>query len=270
MSKFFRKQSPFNKNGSDSFDKIQDSVRWNCTPSLVLICSLLSAVVKAQNPLESQKWKSYFDNRVYEKHADKLGKGNFWDFDNKHTYYTGYSLLIIYPDGSSELIQWQYDGLDNLLRKKHTLLDENFDRIEKGNIAYMVFDNILLKNTILGNAIEGDFNVIYTKGPLSILKEFHVPENNKEDLQTFWTVYLFGKEIDNLYLGRFTKKFAKIVNDCPNLSKKIKNRILGYANIDDLPNIAKEYNEWVKQNYPYRYADHSAMFWQTPAYLTQD
>ncbi|MDE0470474.1 MAG: hypothetical protein OXH57_00910 [Ekhidna sp.] len=161
MSKFFKKQSPFNKNGPDSLDKIQDIVSWNCPLFFVLISSLLSYFeAGAQNPLESQKWKSYFDNRIYEKHADNLGKGNFWDFDRNYTYYTSYSLLIIYSDGSSELIQCQYDGLNNLLRKKHTLPDENFDRIENGNIAYMVFDNMLLKNTILANAVEGDFNVI--------------------------------------------------------------------------------------------------------------
>jgi len=239
--------------------------------SLVVMTLLLPAsALRAQSLLESQEWKSYFDNRVYEKHADKLGKENFWDFDSNYTYYIGYPLFIVYLDGSSELIQWQYDGLDKLFRKKYTLLNDNLDRIEKSSIAYMVFDDMLLKNTMPENIINGGFNIMHTKGPLSVLKEFYVPENSREDLQTFWAVYLFDEKIDNLYLGSFTKKISKIVRDCPDLSGKIKDRMPGYTNMDDLPNIAKEYNKWVKQNYPYRYADHTAMFWQTPAYLSQD
>jgi len=40
--------------------------------------------------------------------------------------------------------------------------------------------------------------------------------------------------------------------------------------MDDSPNIAEEYNEWVKKNHPYQYADHSAMFWQATACLNKD
>ena len=70
----------------------------------------------------------------------------------------------------------------------------------------MVFDGMLLKNTMPGNTIEGDFSVVHVKGSLSVLKEFHVPENGKEGVQTSWALYLLGEKIDNLYLGSFTKK----------------------------------------------------------------
>lgn len=237
--------------------------------SYVALFVLVNASL-GQNLLDSERWLPYFKEHSFEQHANQLTKENFWDYDRKHTYYTNYPLFIVFVDGSSELIQWQYDGLDNLFRKQHTLVGEDMERIEKGNIAYMVFDKMLLKNSMPENMLEGDFMIVHKKGPLSIYKEFYVPESDKSIVQTFWSAHLLGEKIDNLYLGKFTKKFSRILEESSGLSSKIKERILGYANLDDLPNIAGEYNVWVEENYPYRFADHVSFFWQTPSYLSQD
>jgi len=234
----------------------------------LLVCAILFS--KGQNAIAETKWKTYFENHDFQDHATKLTEENFWDYDKKHTYYTAYPLLVVFLDGSSEVVQWQYDGLDNLFRKQHTLIGENMERIEKGSIAFMVFDQMLLKNSMPENMIEGDFMIVHKKGPLSVYKEFFVPENDKSIVQTFWHLYLVGEEVDNLYLGRFTKRISKLLEESQELSMKIRNRILGYSNLDDLPNIAGDYNEWVKGKYPYRYDDYVAFFWQTPSYLGGD
>ena len=217
-----------------------------------------------QNPLEEAEWVKFFNDRAYEEKVKMVTDESFWEIDATYTYYTSYPLLLIYSDGVAVEIEWQYDGLNNLIYKKHTLLDANFERYEKANIAYMVFDGWLLKNGMVENMIDGDFMFVYKKGPISVYREYYTSPVERNNIESALTVYHLSEPVDNFYLGSFEKKAAKLVADFPDLAAKIKDRIIGYRNSeDDLLRIAGEYNEWVKQKYPYRYEDHTWMFWQS-------
>lgn len=229
-----------------------------------MLCVLVVSHVASQDLLDTPEWQSFFKERKYEKRALEITDETFWDFDSRYTYYTLYPLLLIYGDGRSEVIQWQYDGLNNLIHKKHSLLDEDYERIEKENLAYIVFDSLLLKNPMVGNMIDGDFMIVYKRGPLSIYREYYTSPIERDNIESAIAVYHLSESVDNFYLGSFEKKASKLVSDYPRLAKKIKDRILGYSNtLDDMIRIAEEYNAWVEENYPYRYEEHTVMFWNS-------
>lgn len=232
--------------------------------TLVTLALLSSITLLSQDLLETEKWKAFFEEKPYEQRALAIDDETFWDVDQKFTYHISYPLFLIYEDQSSVEIQWTYEGLNNLLYKKHTLVDENFERYEKANIAYMVFDTLLLKNPMVGNAIDGDFMIVYKRGPMSIYREYYTSPIERGNIQSAFAIYHLSEKEDNFQLGAFEKKASKIVGDCEELAQKIKDKIIGYRNEeDDIIRIAVEYNEWVKANYPYRYEDHTWMFWQS-------
>lgn len=214
------------------------------------------SVCTAQSLLETEKWKTFFEEKSYLKKATELTDDNFWEIDGSYTYYNDYTLLIIFMNGASEELNWQYDGLPNLLDKKRSLLDKNFERLEKQNIAYIVFDNYLLRNSNMGNSIAGDFMFVLAEGPLSIYREYYSSPITPENTASGFLYRKEGKVVSDFYIGKFEKKAAKLVGDYEELAEKIRSKKAGYFNTEaDMLRVAREYNQWVKEKYPYRYED---------------
>ena len=165
------------------------------------------------------------------------------------------------------MVQWSFEGLDQLIYKKEALTTSDFERYEKENIAYMVFDSVLFKNPLVGNMIAGDFMIVYKKGPISIYREYYTSPITRTYIESSLTPYYLGEPVLNFYLGSLKKKLMKLVQDYPRLEKKIKDDIIGYhGQDDDILRIADEYNVWTKANYPYRFADHNVFLWQDVDY----
>ena len=218
----------------------------------------------SQNHLEAEKWQAFFNERPYLEKAKNINDETFWEIDAQYTYYTAYTLLLIYEDGGTREIQWSYSGLSSLINKKEQFEDMDFQRYAKENIVYIVFDGYLFKNPEVGNAIDGDFMLVYEQGPLSIYREYYTNPITRENIESAFAIYKESQLDDGFYLGKFEKKAAKLVSDYPELAKKIKNKIIGYRNEeDDIIRIAREYNQLVKKNNPYRYDDHYLFFWQS-------
>lgn len=221
-------------------------------------------VLHGQDLLKSEKWTNFFTERPYLEKARTITDDTFWDIDASYTYYTSYPVLLVYDDGGAVEIEWSFGGLPTLINKKEALEDMDFERYEKENIAYIVFDGYLLKNPMVGNAIEGDFMIVYEEGPLSVYREYYTSPITRDNIQSAFAIYKESQVDDTFYLGKFEKKAAKLVSDYPRLAQKIKDRIIGYRNEeDDIIRIAQEYNALVKENNPYRYEDHYLKFWQS-------
>ncbi|MEP1093903.1 MAG: hypothetical protein ABJG78_02270 [Cyclobacteriaceae bacterium] len=217
---------------------------------------LLGPICSAQNLLETEKWKKFFSEKPYLKKGAEITDDKFWEIDESYTYYQNYTLLIIFSNGATEELKWQYDGLPNLLNKKQPLLDKNFETLEKQNIAYIVFDNYLLRNSKMGNAISGDFTFVLCEGPVSIYREYYSSPITPENTASGFMYRKEGKIVSDFYLGKFEKKAAKLVGDHSELAEKIRGKKAGYFNTEaDMLRIANEYNLWVQENYPYRYED---------------
>lgn len=233
--------------------------------SYLLICAQLGT---AQNDLlKTPEWNEYFANKMYEKKALHFTDETFWEINDTYTYYQPYPLLLVYSDGTSRMIEWSFEGIDQLIYKKEALTATDFERYEKENIAYMVFDSILFKNPRVGNMVAGDFMIAYKKGPISLFREFYTSPVTRENIQSVLTPYYLGEMVQNFYLGSLKKKLMNLVEDYPRLRKKIKDDIIGYqGQDDDMLRIAEEYNAWTKENYPYRFADHSVFLWQDVGY----
>ncbi|SNT39957.1 hypothetical protein SAMN05421640_3779 [Ekhidna lutea] len=230
---------------------------------LILVALIFSLSASSQDLLESEKWKSFFTERPYLEKAKKINDETFWEVDDIYTYYTGYPVLLIYADGGTREIKWSYSGLGSLINKKEALEDIDFERYEKENVIYIVFDGYLFKNPEVENAIEGDFMLVYEQGPLSVYREYITNPITRDNMESIFAIYKEGQKDDTFYLGKFEKKAAKLVDDYPRLAKKIKDKIIGYRNEeDDIVRIAQEYNELVKENNPYRYDDYYLFFWQ--------
>ena len=229
------------------------------------IATLVSVFsISGQGLLESDKWNDFFTERPYLEKATNINDETFWEIDESYTYYTSYPVLLIYDDKSALEIEWSYGGLPTLINKKEALEDMKFQRYEKENIAYIVFDGYLFKNPMVGNAIEGDFMIVYEEGPISIYREYYTSPITRDNISSAFAIYKESQLDDTFYLGKFEKKAAKLVGDYPNLANKIKDRIIGYRNEeDDIIRIAREYNALVKENNPYRYEDHYLKFWQS-------
>ena len=225
---------------------------------------LFTITLSGQNLLDSDKWTQFFVERPYLEKAVNINDETFWDVDASYTYYTAYPVLLIYQDGGTREIEWSYGGLASLINKKEALEDIDFERYEKENVAYIVFDGYLLKNPMVGNAIEGDFMIVYEEGPISIYREYYSSPITRENIESAFAIYKESQLDDTFYLGKFEKKAAKLVGDYPRLADKIKDKIIGYRNEeDDIIRIAREYNALVKKNNPYRYEDHYLKFWQS-------
>ncbi len=228
--------------------------------SNLLIASFIFLIMpnigNSQNLLETEKWKSFFEEKSYLKKGAEVSDENFWEIDASYTLYDTYTLLIIFVNGKSEEFKWQYDGLSNLLNKKKALLDSKFERLEKENIAYIVFDGYLLRNPNMGNSITGDFTFVLCEGPLSVYREYYSSPITKENTVSALMFTMNGKLVKDFYLGKFEKKAAKLVSDYAELSEKIRSRKAGYFNKqEDILRIANEYNQWVMENNVYRYDD---------------
>ncbi len=216
----------------------------------------MAFLVEAQNPHETEEWLTFFEEKSYLKKAAEITDENFWEIDASYTYYDNYTLLVIFVNGKSEEFNWQYDGLNNLLNKKKALLDADFERLEKENIAYIVFDGYLLRNPNMGNSITGDFTFVLCEGPLSVYREYYSSPITKDNTASGLMFTMNGKEVNDFYLGKFEKKAAKLVSDYPELSDKIRSRKAGYFNtLEDILRIANEYNQWVMETNVYRYDD---------------
>ncbi|MEP5612324.1 MAG: hypothetical protein ABJP45_08740 [Cyclobacteriaceae bacterium] len=223
---------------------------------LLFFALFLGSSGQAQNLLETEKWKKFFAEKSYLQKGAEISDDKFWEIDESYTYYQNYTLLIIFSNGVSEELKWQYDGLPNLLNKKQPLLDKNFETLEKQNIAYIVFDGYLLRNSKMGNAIAGDFTFVLCEGPLSIYREYYSSPITPENTASGFMYRKEGKIVSDFYIGKFEKKAAKLVGDYPKLANKIRSKKAGYFNTEaDMLRIANEYNTWVKGKYPYRYAD---------------
>ncbi|MEO9872069.1 hypothetical protein [Ekhidna sp.] len=230
--------------------------------SFILIV-FVTQIALAQDPLETEKWQLFFTERPYLEKALNINDETFWDVDETYTYYTSYPVLLVYSDGTSREINWSFGGLSTLINKQEALEDIDFERYEKENLAYIVFDGYLLKNPEIGNAIQGDFMIVYAEGPISIYREYYSSPITRDNTSSAFAIYKESELEDGFYLGKFEKKAAKLVGDYPKLAKKITDKIIGYRNEeDDLIRIAKEYNRLVKENNPYRYDDHYLKFWQ--------
>ncbi|MEO9483889.1 MAG: hypothetical protein ABJG47_10605 [Ekhidna sp.] len=218
----------------------------------------------SQNLLDSEEWSAFFTERPYLDKAQSINDNTFWEVDASYTYYTSYPVLLVYQDGGAVEINWSYSGLATLIDKKTALEDMDFDRYEKENLVYIVFDGYLFKNPMVGNAIEGDFMIVYEEGPISIYREYYTSPITRDNISSAFAIYKESQLDDSFYLGKFEKKAAKLVSDYPKLADKIKDRILGYRNEeDDIIRIAREYNALVQENNPYRYEDHYLKFWQS-------
>ncbi len=218
----------------------------------------------AQNLLETEKWIAFFEERPYLEKATRITDETFWAIDESYTYYTAYPVLLVYQDGGAAEINWSYSGLASLINKKEALEDMDFQRYEKENVVYIVFDGYLFKNPFVGNAIDGDFMIVYEEGPLSIYREYYTSPITRDNISSAFAIYKESQLDDTFYLGKFEKKAAKLVAEYPKLAKKIKDKIIGYRNEeDDIIRIAREYNALVKKNNPYRYEDHYLKFWQS-------
>ncbi len=217
---------------------------------------LLSITGSSQDLLETEKWKTFFEEKPYLAKGAEITDDKFWELEASYTYYDTYTLLVIFVNGKSEEFKWQYDGLSNLLNKKKALLDENFERLEKENIAYIVFDDFLIRNPNMGNSIAGDFTFVLCEGPLSIYREYYSSPITKDNTVSGLMFTMNGKPVKDFYLGKFEKKASKLVADYTELSEKIRSKKAGYFNTqEDILRIADEYNRWVMENNIYRYDD---------------
>lgn len=232
--------------------------------TIIIIAFTIITSTFSQNLLETEKWTKFFTDRPYLEKAQEITDETFWEVDESYTYYTSYPVLLVYADGGAVEINWSYSGLASLINKKEALEDMDFQRYEKENLAYIVFDGYLFKNPFIGNAIEGDFMIVYEEGPISIYREYYTSPITRDNISSAFAIYKESQLDDTFYLGKFEKKAAKLVDDYPKLAKKIKDKIIGYRNEeDDIIRIAREYNALVKQNNPYRYEDHYMKFWQS-------
>lgn len=224
---------------------------------------IATVTLQAQDLLETDKWVQFFTERPYLEKASNINDETFWEVDASYTYYTAYEVMLIYQDGGTRQIKWSYSGLSDLINKKKAFEDMDFERYEKENIVYIVFDGYLFKNPMVGNAINGDFMIVYEEGPISIYREYYSSPITRDNLESAFAIYKESELDDTFYLGKFEKKAAKLVSDYPRLADKIKDKIIGYRNEeDDIIRIAQEYNALVKENNPYRYEDHYLKFWQ--------
>lgn len=218
--------------------------------------------LSAQNvmPLETEKWQTFFNEKHYQEKGRQLTDENFWEMDGQYTYYDTYTVLLIYINGRSEELEWQYDGLSVLIDKAKAFLDKNFELVQKENLAYIVFDGILFRNPNMGNSIAGDFTVVLCEGPISVFREYYTSPITRDNLESGLMFTKDGKVVSDFYLGKFEKKAAKLVGDYEALAEKIKSQKFGYFNTEeDILRIVSEYNEWVKENNIYRYDDWSGL-----------
>lgn len=213
-----------------------------------------------QNSIQNSKWMPFFSDKVYLDGARKINDNTFWKVDESYTYYDTVSLLLIYENGVTEEALWQYDGLSSLIDKKKTILNENFDPMEKEDVAYIAFDNLLLRNPNTSNSVSGDFTIVCVEGPISIFREYYTSPITRENIASGFTIYKEGKLIDNFYLGKFDKKAFKLVEDYPRLGNKVKKKLLGYTNTEEnLFRIAEEYNLWIKEYFPHIYEEYEGL-----------
>ncbi len=155
----------------------------------LLITFSTSTICVAQDLLQSDKWIEFFTDRPYLEKATTITDANFWEVDAGYTYYTSYPLLLIYQDGGAAEIEWSYGGLASLINKKEALEDIKFERYEKENIAYIVFDGYLFKNPFIGNAIDGDFMLVYEEGPISVYREYYSSPITRENIESAFAIY---------------------------------------------------------------------------------
>lgn len=225
---------------------------------IILLC--FSGNAQQQHPLETEKWKTFFEEKPYLEKGRGLTDDVFWKVNDSYTLYDTHTLLLIYINGRSEELKWQYDGLSMIIDKTKSFLDENFERVEKENLAYIVFDGILFRNPNMGNSIAGDFTIVLAEGPISIYREYYTCPITKDNLESGLLFTRNGRNFPDFYLGKFEKKAAKLVSDYSELAQKIRSQKAGYFNtLDDILRIANEYNQWVMENNIYRYDDWSGL-----------
>jgi hypothetical protein len=134
----------------------------------------------AQIQINNEKWAPFFENKTFMEGARKINDRTFWEVDESYTYYDTVSLFLIYEDGSTEEALWQYDGLSSLLDKTKTILNEDFQTLEKEDIAFIAFDNLLLKNPNTSHSVLGDFVIVCVLGPISLYREFYATPVTRE------------------------------------------------------------------------------------------
>jgi hypothetical protein len=214
----------------------------------------------AQIQIDNEKWRLFFENKTFMEGARKINDGTFWEVDESYTYYDTVSLFLIYEDGSTEEALWQYDGLSSLLDKTKTILNEDFQTLEKEDIAFIAFDNLLLKNPNTSHSVLGDFVIVCVLGPISLYREFYATPVTRENINSGFSINKEGKLVDGFYLGKFEKKAFKLVEDYPRLANKIKKKFLGYTNTEEnMYRIVIEYNNYVNEYFPFIFDKYSSL-----------
>lgn len=230
-----------------------------CLITLVMLVGA-PCIIAQDLPLQTPKWQRFFEEKTYLEKGRVLTDETFWEVNDSYTRYDTTTLLLIYINGRSEELLWQYDGLSMIVDKSKAFLDENFERVEKENLAYIVFDGLLFRNPNMGNSVAGDFTVVLAEGPISVYREYYACPITKDNLESGLIFTRDGKPFSDFYLGKFEKKAAKLVADHLELADKIRSQKAGYFNsLEDILRIANEYNEWVRENNSYRYDDWSGL-----------
>lgn len=221
---------------------------------------LLFNFTYGQIEIENEKWKSFFDDKVYVEGSKRITDNTFFKVDESYTYYDTVSLFIIYENGATEEALWQYNGLSSLMDKTTTILNEDFQILDKEDIAFIAFDDLLFKNPNTTHNVLGDFVIVCVLGPISIYREFYVNPITHENIDSGFSINKEGKIIDGFYLGKFEKKAYKLVEDYPRLANKVKKKFLGYTNTEEnMYRIATEYNDYVNEYFPYIYEKYSGL-----------
>lgn len=203
---------------------------------------------------QTADWREVLKDRIFEKTGQTVTDKNFFEFDESYHYFTDYPLTLIHPDGSFDEIMFQYEGFAKLLDKKQPILDANFQRIEKADIEYLLFDTFLFKNMDVGEMITEDFALVCVEGPISVYREYYTAPITKENIASGFRVFEDRKEFTGFYLGKFKNKVANLIKDNEGLSLKVKNEEPGYTESDEnFFKIVEEYNEWVQTNDKDRY-----------------
>ncbi len=199
-------------------------------------------------------WKKVIEDRLFESKGQSVTDANFWELDAAYFYFTDYPLIIFFPDGTSIEIHAQYEGLPKLIDKKQPLLDSNFQRIEKAELAYLLFDQFLFRNMQVGEMVSEDFAITCIEGPISVYREYLSSPITKDNTASGFRIFKDGKEYTGFYLGKFDSKASRLVKDYTALAEKVERGEEGYTQSDEnLFRIVNEYNNWVKENDPVRF-----------------
>lgn len=204
-----------------------------------LMCLLLfSSGISAQdNPLEKDKWVSFFKRTNYTTQQvtdEQALQSGYW-----------HEGLLIYKDGSAHETSILFTSLQHFCMPNGRLKTTTMGEVSKKDLQCFVINNSLW-------AAKGEqWGIILLNGPLVLFSTFH---EKKQALAQ----YIIDE--DNQWLATedlassFKKKMQILVGDYALLASKIQSKETNYRYSDEtLPNILHEYNEWIRIHDPERY-----------------